>query len=204
MNGEQLDVDAMIADLEAKKAAIENAIMALRAIYPAEPSLGTILAGGPPASGKAVDPERIPTDAFFGMRSLAEAAKKYLSLVKRKQTTKEIVQALERGGFPHQSKSLYSTLYTALQREEEREGGDIVRIGSEWAIASWYPGRGRRPKVGNEKQQEPEPKLAPTGTRIKAIGQRLKKMPRKKRRRRVRQAVEALKALPERHEVGAS
>jgi hypothetical protein len=159
MNEDQpLDLGAVIAELEAKKAVIDNAIQALRALSPvgADGAVGSILGSTVlPASGgggRIIDPDKIPADAFFGMRSIADAAKKYLGLVKRKQTTKQIVEALERGGFPHQSKSFYSTVYTALQREEEREGGEIARIGSEWAMASWYPGRARRPKETEAKR----------------------------------------------------
>jgi hypothetical protein len=166
-----INIDAVIADLEVKKAAIENAIQALKALYPTggDASLSAILGPVSPTGGSAtvaVAPENIPDGAFFGMRSIAEAAKKYLGLVKRKQTTKQIVEALERGGFPHQSKKLYSTVYTSLQREEEREGGELVRIGSEWAIASWYPGHARRakqetePKKGTKKGKKANPRAA--------------------------------------------
>jgi hypothetical protein len=158
MNGDQpLDIEAVVADLEAKKAAIDNAIQALRALYPAGAD-GAALSAIAGVVARPVEPDKIPSDAFFGMRSIGDAARKYLSLVKRKQTTKQIVDALERGGFPHQSKTFYSTVYTALQRLAEQDGGDMIRIGSEWAIASWYPGQARRAK--SDKPQEPRGKKA--------------------------------------------
>jgi hypothetical protein len=186
MNGDQpLDIESVIADLEAKKAAIDNAIQALRALYPAGAD-GAALSAIAGVVAKSVEPDKIPSDAFFGMRSIGDAAKKYLNLVKRKQTTKQIGEALERGGFPHQSKTFYSTVYTALQRLEEQEGGDIARIGSEWAIASWYPAHAKRSKSATEKTQESAREAAT----------RLRQLPRGKRKKALRKIAAALKQFP--------
>src|SRR3989442_8693709 len=133
-----IDIEVVISDLEARKVMIDQAIQMLRSLYaPSDTPLGQLL--GTP--GRTIEPDKIPSDAFFGMRSIGDAARKYLSLVKRKQTTRQIVEALERGGIPHKSKTFYSTVDTALQRLAEQEGGAITRIGSEWGIASWYPGQ---------------------------------------------------------------
>lgn len=163
MEGEQqFAIEPVIADLEAKKALIENTIQTLKALYaaggetPLSVILGAQVTGGSLTTDRpAIEPEKISNSAFFGMRSVGEAAKKFLNLVKRKQTTKQIVDALERGGFPHQSKYLYGTVYNALQRD-----GEIIRIGSEWAIGSWYPGRGRRAK----EEGTPKTPKAPPGS----------------------------------------
>jgi len=186
MNGDQpLDIESVITDLEAKRAAIDNAIQALRALYPAGAD-GAALSAIAGVVAKSVEPDKIPSDAFFGMPSIGEAAKKYLNLVKRKQTTNQIVDALERGGFPHQSKTFYSTVYTALQRLEEQEGGDITRIGSEWAIASWYPSHAKRSKSATEGTKA-TPRDAAT---------RLRQLPRAKRKKVLRKVAAAIRQLP--------
>jgi hypothetical protein len=80
---------------------------------------------------------------------------------------------LERGGFPHQSSNIYSAIYTALQRREEQ--GDVSRMGSEWAMASWFPGRGRKPK------EEPAAKRPKKSRAAKAgAGQAVPRMTHKK------------------------
>jgi hypothetical protein len=165
MNGEPVDIDAVIADLEAKRATIDNAIQALRTLYGADGAIVSAVIGGAAAPIRGIEPERIPVDAFFGMRSIGDAARKYLSLVKRKQTTKQIVDALEKGGFPHQSKNFFNTVYTTLQRDERREGGEVIRIGPEWALAAWFPSHARKPKA------DPVARLKklPKAKRLKAI-----------------------------------
>lgn len=83
----------------------------------------------------------IPSDAFLGL-GLAEAAKKYLGMVRQKKTTREIAAALEQGGIVNRAKSFYSTVFTALKRASK--GGGIVKIGNEWGLAEWYPRHGSR------------------------------------------------------------
>lgn len=104
----------------------------------------------------------IPPDAFFRM-SIADAAKKYLAMVKRKQSIQAIADALEQGGMAHTSKRFYGTVLTALRRQEAQVG-DIVKVGRGiWGLAEWYPNRKRRAPVEDSKSlslkpsdQEPE------------------------------------------------
>ena len=68
----------------------------------------------------------IPDDAFFGL-SIGEAAKKYLMMVKKKQSVREIADALDRGGLPHTSSNFVATVGTMMNRTAQEL--DLVRVG---------------------------------------------------------------------------
>jgi hypothetical protein len=142
MAHETIDYEAVLVDLEAKRAALDAAIAALRQVM----SLGASTASpfAPGQSARQVDPANIPDDAFFGL-SIGEAAKKYLTIVKRKQSVREIADALERGGLPHTSSDFVNTVGTMLGRYSKVDS-EMVRVGrGDWGLASWYGNR--RPKV---------------------------------------------------------
>jgi hypothetical protein len=145
---EPINYEVVLNDLERQKAAIENAIAALRQAMIA---LGGQLSAGSAASELPIDPFKIPGDAFFGM-SIGEAAKKYLSMVKKKQTVQEIADALERGGLPHTSANFAQTVRTMVNRQA-KEDSDLVRVGpgASWGLSDWYGNR--RPKEGAIKQK---------------------------------------------------
>ena len=73
--------------------------------------------------------------------STAEAAKKYLRMVKKKKSTRDIALALERGGFAHESKNFYVSLWNVLNRESQNEDSEIIKIKTLWALREWYPDR---------------------------------------------------------------
>lgn len=130
---EPIDYEQVLADLKARRAQLDSAIAAI------EQMIGGITSAVPGV--KTAESIDIAEDAFHGM-SIADATKKYLSMVKRKRSTKEIMEALEDGGLPS---SAYNTVYAVLRRREEQVG-DIVKVGNDWGLAEWYPGRQRRPK----------------------------------------------------------
>ena len=136
MAGEQaFDVEAAIAALEVQKASIDETIAALRRYQ----ALG-LQGGTAPAESRAVDPANIPGDAFFGL-SIGEAAKKYLGIVKRKQSIREIAEALDRGGLPHASGDFVGTVSTMLRRHATKDA-ELVRVGrGDWGLAGWYGNR---------------------------------------------------------------
>jgi|SRR5882672_10063705 len=123
-----IDYNAVLADLEARKAQVESAIAAVKTILA---SSGFVANG---ASEGVIRPENIPSHAFLTL-SISEAAKKYLDMVKAKQTLPQIMQALERGGLPP---AKYNTVYSVLRRRENQVG-DILRMGEEWGLTEWYP-----------------------------------------------------------------
>lgn len=128
------DVEAAIVALETQKAGIDDAIAALRRYQ----ALG--LQGGPHTDSRSADPANIPNDAFFGL-SIGEAAKKYLGIIKRKQSLREITDALDRGGLPHASGNFLGTVATMLGRHAKKDP-DLVRVGrGDWGLAGWYGNR---------------------------------------------------------------
>lgn len=144
------DLEAKRSDMLAKISELDAAIAAVKRILghadiltitfapnspPApDPNIGS---GLKPSNGQ---PEEIPEDCFFAMTAV-EATKKYLRMVKRKKSTKEIAEALQRGGFAYESKNFYVSLWNILNRERKNEGSDILKIKTSWGLADWYPDR---------------------------------------------------------------
>lgn len=127
-----VDYEAVLADLEAKRAALDSAIAAIKQILGRESGSLPV----PVSSNRSVEPQEIPRTAFHGF-NLPGAIKAYLGMVKRKQSTKEILDALQRGGFMTTAKSHYSNTYTGLVRLEK--SGQVARVGDDWGLAEWYP-----------------------------------------------------------------
>jgi hypothetical protein len=144
MMTEAIDYEQVLADLKARRVQLDSAIAAI------EQMIGGITSAVPGV--KAIEPVDIADDAFHGM-SIADATKKYLGIVRRKKSTKEIMEALENGGLPS---SAYNTVYAVLRRREEQVG-DIVKVGSDWGLAEWYPGRARRVKKSGAPLGPPSP-----------------------------------------------
>ena len=143
-NGNTIDYRVVLADMEAKRAALDNAIASLRNALPAliGPSVGDAfpgLADGPPvvSLGSAHSGE-IPAGAFF-KKSIIEAAKLYLSLVKRKKTTHEIAVALREGGMETHSKNFERMVGILLKRASKSASGGIVKLKDGWGLSDWYP-----------------------------------------------------------------
>jgi hypothetical protein len=94
-----------------------------------------------PAKADGASPMRFPRliaqDAFFRM-SVPDAIKKYLNIVKRPKSAKDITAGLDTGGLTHQAKNLYATVYPTLLRMES--SGEVARVGKgEWGLSEWYP-----------------------------------------------------------------
>ena len=128
--------DAILADLEQKKVAIEAAIAGIKLLK------GQGLSGPIPGMPDMTALQgAIPTDYFFGM-GIADAARKYLAAVKRPKSTREIASALQDGGMTHTSKNFIKTVSTILSQKNQQDG-DIIKVGDGWGLAAWYPGRKR-------------------------------------------------------------
>lgn len=139
MTTEVIDYELVLADLEAKRAALDSAIAGIRQML----SLGAQSATA--ANGGGRDSTIVESDTFFGM-SIGDAAKKYLRMMKRKQPAAKIAEALDFGGLQHTSKSFPNTVRTTLIRLESE--GAVVQVGKEWGLAEWYPGlrKGKKDK----------------------------------------------------------
>lgn len=149
------DLNAVLDDLRARRAALDAAIASLEQLvglgFADVPGAGVSGSAGATTAGKTVEPSQVPGDAFFGL-SIVEAAKRYLAMVRRKQSARDIADALERGGITHTSKDFRQTVYSVMAREM-KEKGDLVRLpDGEWGLSDWYPGmrRGAKAKPADE------------------------------------------------------
>ena len=130
--------DSAVAEVQAK---IEEMKTTLATLLRLQADYG----GAPSATSRGGETE-ISHDSFFGM-TIADAAKKYLSMVKATKSTAVIAEALERGGLKHSSKSFPTTLRSILGPRE-----DFTRVpNGDWGLAEWYPGQGRGKKAKPEK-----------------------------------------------------
>ncbi len=149
MSTNEIDYNAVLADLEQRRDSLETAIRAIRMIVDAGATAGwSVTASRSAAPGK---PGELPSDAFFNMPILA-AAKKYLSIVKQPTAAPVIARALKAHGLLNDSKGFAGTVYSLLFREE-RTGGTVVKVGgNKWGLAEWYP-RSKRVKGATGDQE---------------------------------------------------
>jgi len=139
MSAENIDLGAVIALLENKRAALDSAINALRAVVitgamGAAPEGATVDFSMPfSASGSSGG---IPDGAFHG-KSLPEAISLYLELMRKRQTAREIAEGLKKGGTETTSKYFLKMIYATLDRL--KKSGHIVKIEGSWGLPAWYP-----------------------------------------------------------------
>lgn len=129
--------DAAIAELESRIRAMQITLETLKQLRAQSDGAGPSSASVP----RSVEAE-VQHDSFFGM-TIADAAKKYLSMVKRTQSTGEIAVALESGGLKHASKDFQQTLRATLGQKGEL----FLRVNGDWGLNEWYPGKGRGKKT---------------------------------------------------------
>lgn len=143
-----INYETVLADLKAKRDKLDAAISGI------ETMLGitsTAQAGGQQASAEKAN-HTVESDTFFRM-SIPDAARKYLNMMKKPQTTQQIADALERGGMLHSSKDFTNGVGSILTRLD-KAGGDIVKTGrATFGLAAWYPG-GKPRKNGSAKKND--------------------------------------------------
>jgi len=144
----------LLADMEAKKAALDAAMAAIRAAIVA----GALGAPGdyqPAANGVSTTlPQAgfadLPRGAFLG-KTATEAIRLYLSTVRRKQTNKEIAQALRDGGL--ESAGDFGNFITSALFRMKKEG-TLLRFDDGWGLSEWY-NDAFRAKVGGVVSKKP-------------------------------------------------
>jgi hypothetical protein len=165
-SAEQVDYAAIIADLEAKRAALDATIVAFRSAM-ALGALGQVVEGlaATTAVPFSASGGEVPVGAFLG-KSIPEAAKLCLAIVKKKQTTREIADALKKGGIESSARNFYSLVGSILDRSSKTNNGIVKLDRSHWALAEWYPAsmRGSSP---SEKRVEKRARKRRGGTKIK-------------------------------------
>jgi len=151
-----LDYGAVLADLEAKRTALDQTIASLRSLMGGGAlaiNANDSIAGMADNVSLSLHGGEVPAGAFHG-KSVPEAAKLYLSLVKAKKSTREIAEALVKGGMESNSKNFETTVAGGLYRIFNTTG-EIVRVKGAWGLATWWPagvrasqekGKGRKAK----------------------------------------------------------
>lgn len=135
--------DAAIAEVQTK---IEELKTTLATLLRLQAEHGSSPSGSVSLRGNETD---ISHDTFFNM-TIADAAKKYLLIVKTSKPTAEIAAALERGGLKHSSKDFPTTVRSILGQREE-----FTRVpNGEWGLTEWYPGMRRGRKAKSEKPKK--------------------------------------------------
>lgn len=183
MASETIDYNTVLADLEAKKAAIDKAIVGVREML----NLGAEQAvGGPSVSSERRDqPASVRFDSFFQM-SLPAAITKFLEMSKCPRTVSDITSALLEGGFKTTAKNFMPIVGSNLSRM--KSNGEVVNIDGKWGLSVWYPAartapakpkgkkRGRpkkvatKPETAKKPKPEPETKSAkPTADQVERI-----------------------------------
>jgi hypothetical protein len=140
-DSQTIDYAAIISDLEAKKAALDATITAFRAAQAAG-ALGVSVGDSMPAMAdeasallRGMD---VPVGAFLG-KSIPEAAKLCLQIVKRKMTSKEISENLKKGGIESTAQNFPSIVHSILMRASKGGSGIVKLDRSYWGLAEWYP-----------------------------------------------------------------
>ena len=139
--------DAAIADVEARIRSMQMALETLRQLR------ASALGEPAPAPGTVSRPPEaeVQHDTFFGM-TIADAAKKYLTMMKVTKSNSDIAAALEQGGLKHSSKDFPSNVRSIIGHRE-----DFLRVpNGDWGLAEWYPGqgRGRKPKAAKSARRK--------------------------------------------------
>jgi hypothetical protein len=146
-----IDYEKVLADLESKRDALNDAINGIRKLLHVNAQMlpdGTIK----PTVNQLTGAQEIASDTFFGL-SIRDAIKKYLSMMRKPQPYRVIADALEEGGFQHSSKKFHNTVNTTLNRLSEGDEAEIVKIRGEWGLAEWYPGM-KRAKAASRRDDE--------------------------------------------------
>jgi len=154
--------DQFLVAIEARIAALQQ----LRASYLAAKSVGafgspadgggfTMPTAGGVFAGLAGAPMELPQGALLG-KSLPAAIKLYLSAIKKKQSIREIANALREHGVESTAKNFETSITSAVYRL--RDAREVLRFKDGWALAEFYPESLRRSI--SEKNGSPKPKKA--------------------------------------------
>lgn len=146
MSGQPLDYATILADLEAKRAAIDATIAAIRAAMGIGAvnitdvtGVATSAPGATQTSFPAITGADIPDGAFF-RKSVPDATAHLLAMLKKKQTAQEVADALLRGGMESNSGDFLSVVIAGLNRARKTPNSPIVKLpGNYWGLKEWYP-----------------------------------------------------------------
>jgi hypothetical protein len=130
MPDKPINYAAVLADLEAKRAQLDSAIAAIKALME---QTGALAATAPPVP-RIAGLSEVPSQAFAGL-SVSAAVRKLLEMMQRRMTVREIMQGLQAGGL---KPSKYRNVY-AILRQRESDKADIINVEAKWGLAEWNP-----------------------------------------------------------------
>lgn len=123
----------VLKDLKRRKKVIDAAIAGVTALMgESEAELQACL---PVSLSKIRESGDVASGSFADL-TLIEAARAYLNMVKEPQSTAEIAEALEKGGYPTESKNFRNTVRSVLDRHAKTVG-EIVKVHRNWGLAEW-------------------------------------------------------------------
>lgn len=156
---EPVDYQAVVADLKARRARLDQLIAAFEALVLGQgdvPELEPLSAG---SGASSIPPMSIHPDTFFGL-SMIDAAKKFLKMARRAQHTAGIADAIGQGGLKRPD---VNTLSSILVRAAK--GREIVKVGKGmWGLPEFYPKVSKEPA----EEQRKRPGLRKVGRPPKA------------------------------------
>lgn len=140
---EKPEQDSFLAGLDAKIEALHQ----LRDSYVGAVAVGALGPGGDvselpqpgktPSTGQPVSgPVDLPTGVFRN-EGLSDAIRLYLSIARRKQTIKEIGDALKEGGLATTAANFERNLTSTLYRL--KDAGELLKFKEGWDLAASYP-----------------------------------------------------------------
>jgi hypothetical protein len=159
MSNESLDYAVILADLEAKRTALDQSIASLRAAMGQgagqSGDASSALTNLRPSFGSNGAEVPIPSGAFLG-KSIPDAARLYLEIQRGKRTSKEIAEGLRKGGMETTSSNFPQILHSGLDRARKLPGSPLVKLDrSHWGLKGWYPAgigvSGSNQKAGRKK-----------------------------------------------------
>jgi hypothetical protein len=152
--------ETVLADLRAKREQIDQAIRAIELFRGHGGRAEPAVEDHPPArAGDDVAP-----GMFLGM-SIADAAKKLLSIRKQAMSNADIASALRDGGLVMSAHTDHQNIVGSTLTRRFEKVGDVVRVGRGiWGLKEWYPnrsfkpsskGNGDAPKSGTSEPERP-------------------------------------------------
>jgi hypothetical protein len=134
--------EAVLTDLRAKRAQIDQTIILLEAMRN-----GTVAATTGATTAQAAAPEtdiHETAGMFLGM-SIVDASKKLLAMRKRTMGNVEIAREIQAGGLVLTGADPVNVVGSVLTRRFNQVG-DVVKVGRGiWGLKEWYPGRNFKP-----------------------------------------------------------
>lgn len=151
-----VDWGAVVAELEAKRAALDKAISSLRVVIASGVLFGSAEDAMPAMAdsvGIGLHGGDVPIGAFLG-KSIPEAAKLCLQIVKKKMTTREIAESLKKGGIETTAKTSFPSIVHSILLRATRSGLGILKLDrSHWGLAEWYPSGMRAAVAGDRRSR---------------------------------------------------